>query len=211
IGSFNERLDREMLAQFQRRLAIVLAHVFQNAVVIGRIDHDRDRFVVFGRAPNHRRPADVDVLDRLGQGHVRFLDGLLERIEIYHDQIDWLETTFPRFGFVFGVAAFVKQTAVDARVQSFDPAFEHFGKRSETGDVADRDLFFPKQVGCAPGRNDVDTLSLETARKFGDAGFVGNGNERADDFHCRTELTADYTDKILNGCLRLVRKAIRYI
>ncbi len=183
IRSFDESFDRETLAQFQGGFAIVLAHVFQNGVVIGRINHDRDRLVVFGRAPNHGRPADVDVLDRFSEGHIRSFDRLLERIKTHHHQVDRLEAAFPRFGFVFSVAAFVKQAAVDARMQSFDPAFQDLGKSGETGDVADRNFLLSQQIRRSAGGNDVDPLLLERAREFGDPAFVGDGNERAGDLH----------------------------
>ena len=111
------------------------------------------------------------------------MDRLLERIKIHHHQVDRLEAAFPRFGFVFGVAAFVKQAAVDARMQSFDPAFQDLGKSGETGDVAARNFLLSQQIRRSAGGNDVDPLPLERAREFGDPALVGDGNERAGDFH----------------------------
>src|ERR1700736_3738541 len=70
-------------------------------------------------------------------------------------------------------------------MQSLHSPFQHFGERGETGNVAHGNLFLSKQVRRAPSRNDVDALPLERAREFGDPGFVGNGNESADDFHSR--------------------------
>src|SRR5437879_11010646 len=82
---------------------------------------------------------------------------------------------------MFGIAAFVKQTSMHARMQSLDPAFKHLRKSGEAGNVANRNFFLSQQFGRTAGRNDVDTLSFERARKFGDAAFIGNGNE------CRSE------------------------
>ena len=68
-------------------------------------------------------------------------------------------------------------------MQSFHPPFQHFGKSGETRNVAHRNFFLPQQVRRAAGGNDIDALPLQRARKRGDAGFVGNGNECAGDFH----------------------------
>src|SRR5947209_15806108 len=84
---------------------------------------------------------------------------------------------------MFGIAAFVKQTSVHARMQSLDPALKHLRKSGEAGNVADRNFFLSQQFGRTAGRNDVDTLSFESARKFGDAAFIGNGNECSRHFH----------------------------
>ena len=44
--------------------------------------------MVLGRRADQRRPADVDLLDRLFDGHVRPGDRRLERIEIHHHQLE---------------------------------------------------------------------------------------------------------------------------
>ena len=142
IGAFDEGFNGQVLAQLQRRLAVIVAHVFEHALVIGGLDHDRDRLVILGGATDHRGPADVDVLDRFGQRYVRFRDGLREWIQIHDHQIDWLKTALTCFGLVLRVTPFVKQPAVHTRVQSFDTPFQHLGKCSETGNLTRRDLFF---------------------------------------------------------------------
>jgi hypothetical protein len=45
--------------------------------------------VVFGRRPQHRRTADVDVLDRFLVADARLRDRLLERIQVDDDEISW--------------------------------------------------------------------------------------------------------------------------
>ena len=117
------------------------------------------------------------------ESDVRFGNGRFERIKIHHHHIDRLEATFARFGLVFLVATFVKKPAVHTRMQSFHTPFQHFWKRSEARNVANWNFFLPQQVGRSPGRNDVDALPLQHAGKRSDAGFVGNGNESAGDFH----------------------------
>src|SRR5207245_11012039 len=102
----------------------------------------RDRFIIFRGAPNQRWAADVDLFDRFRERHVRFRDRRFERIKVHYDQVDRLEPTLACFSFVFGIAAFVKQAAVHAWVQSFHAPFEHFGKGGETGTLGHRHIVF---------------------------------------------------------------------
>ena len=106
--SFDERLNGEAFTQLQRRLAIVIAHGFEHEIVICRVEYNRDALIIFGRASNHRWPADIDIFDRLRQGHIGFCDGLFEWIKINHNEIDRLEALFARFFFMLRVRPFVE-------------------------------------------------------------------------------------------------------
>ena len=99
-----------------------------------------------------------------GERHVWFRDRFLEWIQIDHDEIDRLESLLACFSFVFGIAAFVKQAAVHARVQSFHAPFEHFGKGGETGNLAHRNIFFAQEISRATGGDDVHAARFECAR-----------------------------------------------
>ena len=59
--------------------------------VVGRIDQHRHVGMVLGRGAQHRRPADVDVLDRFVIGAVGPRDRRGERIEIDDQQVDRLD------------------------------------------------------------------------------------------------------------------------
>ena len=63
----------------------------QHSGVIGRIDQHGDVGVVLGGGAQHRRSADVDVLDRLVVAAVGPGDGGRERIEVDHQQVDRLD------------------------------------------------------------------------------------------------------------------------
>src|SRR5205814_7589620 len=140
--SFDERFNGEALPQLQGRLAVVIAHGFEHEIVIGRIDHNRDALIIFGRASNHRWPADIDIFDRLCQRHIRFRNGLLEWIEVDHHEIDRLETLLARFLFVLWVAPFVEQATVHPRMQSFHAPFQYFREASEAGYLTHRHALF---------------------------------------------------------------------
>ena len=96
--------------------------------VIGRVNHHGHAFVVFGRAAQHGRTADINVFDRLCQGHAGPGDGFLEGIQVHHHQINRFDVMLARGGFMPGVAPHVKQSPVNARMEGFHPAIHHFGK-----------------------------------------------------------------------------------
>jgi hypothetical protein len=83
----------------------VLAEVAEHLLVpVDRRDHE-DETVILGRRPDHRRPADVDVLDRLVERDARLRDGRLERIKIDADEVDRLDPMLGHRGGVFRVIA----------------------------------------------------------------------------------------------------------
>ena len=59
----------------------------QHARVVGRIDDHRDPLVVLGRRADHRRAADVDVLDDLLERRAA-RHRLAERVEVHDHEID---------------------------------------------------------------------------------------------------------------------------
>ena len=80
-------LGGELLAQRQRRRAAVRGKLGEQRGVVLGLDHHRDIGVVLGGGADHRRPADVDVLDAVVvAGALR--DRRLERIEVDHQEID---------------------------------------------------------------------------------------------------------------------------
>ncbi len=95
---------------------------------------------------------------------------------------------------MFSVAAFVEQSAVHARMQSFDPPFQDFRERGEARNFSDWNFFLSQQIRRASGGNNIDSLPLERARQFSNAGLVGDGNESAGDLHIQRVSTADYAD-----------------
>ncbi len=87
-GGVREGLFRQREARRGAELAALVAQFIEDAAVVARIGDHGDARVVLRRAAHHRRPADVDVLDGVFERAARLLDGLAERIEIDHQQID---------------------------------------------------------------------------------------------------------------------------
>ena len=125
-------LGREFLAQRDRCRVVVRDHVDQHSRVVFRFDDDRHVVVVLRRRADHRRPADVDVLDAIVVlGVLR--DRRFERIEIDDEKIDRCDAMRAHRGRMFGVVADREQAAVHLGVQRLDAAVHHFGKAGEVG------------------------------------------------------------------------------
>ena len=94
----------------------------QNPRIIVRVNHHPDVGVILGRRPQQRRPANVDILDRLGKRAVRAGDRLLKRIQIHDHQIDRLQAVFVHRPDMLGVVPAVQNPGVNTRVQGLDPS-----------------------------------------------------------------------------------------
>ena len=98
-----EHLGRQRATQLQCGLAGG-GHLFRDNRVVGRIHHHRHAVVVLGRAAEHGRTTDVDVLDGVvqvdtGLGHRR-----LEGVEVHHHQIDGQDAVLAHRGLMHRIA-----------------------------------------------------------------------------------------------------------
>jgi hypothetical protein len=96
--------------------------------VVGRIDDHGHVAVVLGRRAQHGRAADVDVLDGVRQRAVILGDGLLERVQVDHQQVDRRDAVLGQRCHVLGQVAAGQDAAVHLRVQRLHAAVEHLGK-----------------------------------------------------------------------------------
>jgi len=119
---------------------VVVFHLLQHALVIGGIDDDGDIGVVLRRRAQHRRPADIDVLDRHRQRAVVAGNGLLERVQVHHHHVDRLDVV-RRHDLVVGTAP-AKQAAVDFRMQCLHTAVHHFREAGVIRYLDDVDAVF---------------------------------------------------------------------
>ena len=63
----------------------------EHAAVVGRVHNDEDILEALGRGSNHRRPADVDLLEQLLHRRLR-RRGPGERVEVDHHDVDRLDS-----------------------------------------------------------------------------------------------------------------------
>ncbi len=99
---------------------------------------------------DHRRPADVDILDAVVEaGALRHR--LLERIEAHHQEIDRPNIMRLHRGGVFLVVAHAEQSAMHFWMQGLHPAVHHLGKSGQLGHVDDLQPRVLQRLGGAAG------------------------------------------------------------
>jgi hypothetical protein len=170
-GGSREGLGGELLAKRQRQAADVHLQCIDKGRVIFRIDDRRHIGVVLGGRADHRRTADVDILDdrRIVAACVA---NLIERVEVDHQEIDRLDAMRVHRFLMFGVATNGEQTAMDRRMQRLHPPVHDFGKTGQIRNVAHRDPCCRDHFGAAAGRQEFNALPHQGPGKFDQAGLV---------------------------------------
>ena len=92
--------------------------------------------MIFCGRTDHRRTADIDVLDAIFIRRA-LRNRRLERIEVDDQKIDRKDAVIARGFFVFGVAANTEKTAMHARMQCLHPAVHHLRKAGQFRNVDD--------------------------------------------------------------------------
>ena len=170
---------RQLLAQPGRDRALGLQRGKHRLVVIRR-DHHGDARVVLGGGADHRRPADVDHLDRFvmaGAGR----DRGLERIEVDHHQIDRRDAECRDRGHVRIEVAACQDAAVHRGMQGFDPTVENAGRAGHRSDVDHREARLAQRARGAAGRDQRDLLVGEPARELDQTRLVPDRQQRTAD------------------------------
>ena len=157
--------------------------------VVRRVGHDRHALMIFGRAAQHRRPADVHVLNRVRQRHIRSGNGLLEWVQIHDHQIDGLDVMFAGSRLMGRVVPQIEQAAVDSRMKRFDPAVHHFRKPCVCAQIADHDAVLPQDFGRPAGGNNLNSRRQKRLRERDKTRLVVDGDDCAFNFrHTRRKL-----------------------
>ena len=113
--------------------------------------------MVLGGGADHRRAADVDVLDAVVvAGALRHRR--LERIEVDHQEIDRPDAVRRHRRRVFLVVADRQQPAMHLGMQRLDPAVHHLGKAGQLRHVHDRQAGVLDRLGGAAGGDELDAV-----------------------------------------------------
>ena len=160
-----------------RQRAVVGIQLLDDAGVLRRIGRHRDAREILRRRAQHRRTADVDVLDDLVHRGVGSGRHLLERIQVEHQQVDRRDAVFGHHRVVDARAP--EQAAVDHRMQRLDAAVHHFREAGDVADVPDLQAGVAQRLGGAAGGQQFDAGRGECAREVDKTGLVGNGQQRA--------------------------------
>ncbi len=150
--------------------------------IIGGIGDDGHGGVVLRGGADHRRAANVDILDA-GIEIGAFGDGRLEGIERHHHYIDGADAVFLHGGLMAAAVAAPQQPAVDFRVQGFYPPIHHFREASVIGHVRHRQTGGAQRIGGTAGREQFGPGAVQGAAKLDNPGFVVDRQQGAGGFH----------------------------
>ena len=163
---------RQFLAQRQGGVAAVICHLLQHARVVLRVGNDGDAIIVFRSTTQHRGTTDVDIFDGFLKRHALAHDGLLEGVEIDHNQVDGGNGVLSGLGLVLGIVAFLQEAPVDFRVESFHTALEKFGGTSVVSDIDDGEPGLTQGLRGAAGGEEFDAKTVKALSKFDQARLV---------------------------------------
>ncbi len=152
----------------------------QHAGVIVGFDHHRHVAVVLGGGADHRRPADVDVLDAVVVGRA-LRDGRLERIEIDHQKVDRFDVVRLHRSGVFGVVANREQAAVNLGMKGLHPTVHHLGKTGQVGHVLHGKTGVGQRLAGAARRNQFDAVAGKAPGEVDQSALVGHREQGAGD------------------------------
>ena len=160
-----------------------LRELLEDRVVALRLDHDGGEAEVLGRRADHRRPADVDVLDHLVLGDAAARRGRLERIEVHAHEVDELHVLLLGRLHVRRVVAQRQQPGVQPRVQRLHAAVHDLREAREVLDRADLEAGLLERGRRPAGGDQLDPELREPAREVDDARLVGDRQHGARDPH----------------------------
>ncbi|MGC0428171.1 hypothetical protein RKD32_004526 [Streptomyces sp. SAI-195] len=148
--------------------------------VPGRAGDDRDGGVVLGGGTHHGGAADVDLLDALVGRGARG-DGLAERVEVDHDQVERRHAQLVELLTVALQAQVGEDAGVHLGVQGLDPPVQALGEAGQLLDLGDGDTGGGDPPGGRPGGDQLDAGLVQPARELLEPGLVVDADERATD------------------------------
>ena len=157
-GDVCKRLGGETAAR-RARQGTVPAKLHEHAVILTWRDENGHRVAVLRGGANHRRSADVDVLDDLGVVCAA-RQGRGERIEGDRDDVDGHEPVLRQLAHVRVAVAPRQYPCVHRGVQRLDPAVEHLRESGELRHGARLDAGGLQRRTRAVGGDQFDTAVM---------------------------------------------------
>jgi hypothetical protein len=105
--------------------------------------------------------------------------GLLEGVEVDHQQVDATDAVLVERAHVLGKVATGEQSAVDLRVQRLHAAVEHLRETGVLGHFGHGEPLFGKKLRGAAGGQEVHAQFGERAGEVDDSGLVRHADQRA--------------------------------
>ena len=118
-GHVSERVRGKALAEFGGQRAH-LAQLGDQLFVMRRRRNRRDGRVIARRRADQGRPANVDQLDCLVEGHGALADLRGERLDVDHNEVNQLDAARRQLLELIGHSAVSEDAGVDIRVERLD-------------------------------------------------------------------------------------------
>ena len=93
--------------------------------------------MIFGGGTQHGWSANIDILYCVGKRAVRLGNGLTKRVKVDDQQIDAIDLMFFESRHVFVAIAASEQSAMNFRMQRFNPTIEDFWGARVFGNLGD--------------------------------------------------------------------------
>jgi hypothetical protein len=136
--------------------------------------------VVLRRGPDHRRPADVDLLDD-GVGLGPRPHGLDEGIEVHDDEVEGLDLELRQLVDVLLAAAIGQDARVHLRVQGLDPTVEGLLEAGHLGHLGDGHTGRGDALRRRTGGHDGHARAVQALRELLQTGLVEHRDQGSAD------------------------------
>ena len=136
--------------------------------------------MVLRRGAQHRRPANIDVLDAIREvGPTLARDDRAEGVEVAGDEVDRREAVARQRLLVCGQITTREDARVHGRVKRFHAAVEHLGQARDRFDLRNGDTSGFDRTVRAPGRDHLPAELDEPAGERFDTSLVVDAEQRA--------------------------------
>eukprot|EP00128_Syssomonas_multiformis_P015058 Colp12_sorted_trinity150504_noHs@9992 len=117
--------------------------------------------------------ADINVLNSISDRHALLGNGLLEGVEVAHNDVDVLVATGSHVSIVAGDVT-GKNTSVNGRVEGLHTTTEHLGGLGDVGNILNRETGISNGGGGTTRGDELDTNGVDLLSEVNKAGLVGH-------------------------------------
>ena len=171
LCSVSISLSRQLQTSSLLSIALSL-NLIENLCIVCRVADYGYILVVLSSRTQHRRTANIDILDSLSHLNTLLSDSLTEWIEVYANHIDKLDTILAQRLQVALQIATSQQTAVYLRVQSLNSTVANLRKTCNLADTDSLHTILLQQALCTACCYNLPAKRLQTAYKLNQTGLV---------------------------------------
>src|SRR5690606_34974663 len=126
-----KRTASEAPARRQGETPVVALELVRHGVVILGRRHGTDEEEILRRCPDHRRATDIDVFNGHGVRHIRSGRSFLERIQVGHYQIDWIDGQLLQSLHILRIISPRQKSAVNIWMERLHASAEYLRKSGQ--------------------------------------------------------------------------------